>query len=289
MSYYKRALPVLSVLILPVLAHAHAVVGDRVFPATLSVDDPGVSDEIDLENGRFKDGDGNANTTSFEYNKTLTKDFALSVEGAWVDADEAKGLDNFGLGAKYVFYTNTRHELMLSTGLDWDIGGSGASRVGESFSTITPTIYAGKGMGDLPDAMAYLKPFAVTGNLGYAVPTRNFTAGDRNAQAIEWGATVQYSIPYLQQHVKDFDLPMPLAKAIPVVEFSLETPTNGADSGRTTGTINPGVIFMGQDVQLGLEAQLPLNSDSGHGVGYLAQVHFYLDDIFPTTIGRPIW
>lgn len=285
----RIALTFLSALLVPLAAHAHAIVGDRVFPATMAVDDPGVSDELDTQTGRLKDNDGGTSTTSFEYDKTITKDFALSIGGAWIDGDDAKGLDNFSAGAKYVFYTNAEHELMLSTGIDWDIGGSGSTKVADSFSTLTPTIFFGKGMGDLPDSMAYLKPFALTGSLGYAVPTQNFSDGERNAQAVEWGFTVQYSIPYLQQHVKDFDLPKPLANAIPVVEFAFETPTNGASNGTTTGTINPGVIFMGQQMQLGLEAQLPLNSDSGHGVGYLAQMHFYLDDIFPSTIGRPIW
>ena len=287
----KLAFAFLPALLLPLAgAHAHAVAGDRVFPATLAVDDPGVSDELTLpEVGHFKDSDGSATTTSFEYTKTLTKDLGLSLEGAWIDNDDSKGFDNFGLGAKYVFYTDAPHELMLSTGLDWDIGGSGSRHVAERFSTITPAVFVGKGLGDLPDSMAYLKPFAVTGSLGYAMPMQNFSDGERNAQAVEWGATVQYSIPYLQQHVKDWDIPKPFANAIPVVEFAFETPTNGEDNGRTTGTINPGVIFMGHSTQLGLEAQLPLNSESGHGVGYLVQAHFYLDDLFPTTLGRPIW
>ncbi len=298
----KLALTLLSATLLPLTAaHAHAVVGDRVFPATLAVDDPGVSDELNTQIGRFKSGDDGApptgtTTTSFDYTKTITQDFGLSVGGAWLDNDGTRGFDNFSAGAKYVFYKDAPHEFMLSTGLDWDMGGTGAKSVGaESFSTLTPALFVGKGMGDLPDSLGYLKPFAVTGSLGYAFPTRNFTtdpdSGDRerNAQSVAWGGTLQYSVPYLQQHVKDFGLPMPLANAIPTVEFAFETPTNGDSSGRTTGTVDPGVIFMGQTMQLGLEAQLPLNADSGHGVGYLAQVHFYLDDIFPHTLGRPIW
>ena len=204
--------------------------------------------------------------------------------------------NNFAVGAKYVFLKNPEHELMLSTGLDADIGGTGTKRVGaESFSTLTPALFVGKGFGDLPDSAAWLKPFAVTGSLGYAIPTRDFSTdpdtGDktRNPESVEWGATLQYSVPYLQQHVKDMEFPAWVGSAIPVVEVALETPTNGEQSGHTTGTINPGVIFMGQQVQVGLEAQLPLNGDSGSGVGYVAQLHFYLDDFFPTTLGRPIW
>jgi hypothetical protein len=31
-----------------------------------------------------------------------------------------------------------------------------------------------------------------------------------------------------------------------------------------------------------------MNGESGHGVGFLGQLHFYLDDIFPSTFGQPL-
>ena len=57
----------------------------------------------------------------------------------------------------------------------------------------------------------------------------------------------------------------------------------------TTGTINPGVIWVGNYFQVGVEAMIPINRQSGTGVGAIAQLHLFLDDIFPTTIGRPIF
>jgi hypothetical protein len=33
---------------------------------------------------------------------------------------------------------------------------------------------------------------------------------------------------------------------------------------------------------------IPTNSASGHGIGGVVQLHFYLDDLFPNTIGKPI-
>jgi hypothetical protein len=68
---------------------------------------------------------------------------------------------------------------------------------------------------------------------------------------------------------------------IPIVEFALQTPTDGKKAGHTTGTINPGIIWFGRYVQLGIEAQFPVNGASGKNVGVLAQLHFYLDDILP--------
>jgi hypothetical protein len=282
-------------------AYAHAIVGDRIFPATLAIDDPGISDEADAPqiDSLRQPGDGGgpstrSNSTSADISKRITDDFGISLGGSWLDEGGSHGLDNFDAGAKYVFFTDPAHETMLSFGADWDIGGTGAARVGaEDFSTFTPAFFFGRGMGDLPDSAELLKPIAITGTLGYAMPDRDFSTDadtgerSRNPQSVEWGFTTQYSIPYLQQHVRDMDIPAPFSNAIPIVEFAFSTPTSG--DGHTTGTINPGVIFMGQDLQLGLEAQLPINSASGTGVGYMAQLHFYLDDIFPKTFGRPLW
>jgi hypothetical protein len=63
---------------------------------------------------------------------------------------------------------------------------------------------------------------------------------------------------------------------------------NFGNSALTTGTINPGMIWVGNYFQVGAEAVVPVNSASGHGVGFLGQLHLYLDDMFPTTIGRPL-
>jgi hypothetical protein len=50
-----------------------------------------------------------------------------------------------------------------------------------------------------------------------------------------------------------------------------------------------GIIWAGQYVQLGIEAVIPLNNRSGNHVGWIAQLHFFLDDLFPHTIGRPVF
>jgi hypothetical protein len=34
---------------------------------------------------------------------------------------------------------------------------------------------------------------------------------------------------------------------------------------------------------------IPVNRQSGGNVGVIAQLHFFLDDIFPNSLGRPIF
>jgi hypothetical protein len=48
------------------------------------------------------------------------------------------------------------------------------------------------------------------------------------------------------------------------------------------------VIWAGRTMQFALEAIIPINSQSGHGVGAQAQLHWFLDDLFPHSIGRPL-
>jgi hypothetical protein len=54
-------------------------------------------------------------------------------------------------------------------------------------------------------------------------------------------------------------------------------------------TVNPGIIWAGQYVLAGGGGGDPVNSRSGNRLGWIAQLHFFLDDLFPKTIGRPIF
>lgn len=274
-----------SPLLFPSLASAHAIAGDRVFPATMAVDDPGVGDEANLVYGHQRvpgdDGDQSINTFDFEYDKLITPRLALSVTGSYEMQNNptARGFNNFGLGLKYLLYVNEAHEFMTSVGVNAEFGGTGSRAIADNFSTISPTVYVGKGMGDLPDSLAYLRPIALTAE---AAPALTTGAGQPNA--FNYGFTFQYSLPYLQQHVRDLGLPQPLANIIPIVEVPLSR-----SQGQTTGTVNPGFIWVNRYGQFGVEAQIPVNRASGSHVGILVQAHIFLDDVAPRTLGKPLF
>lgn len=286
----------LSIALAPSCASAHAVVGDRVFPATMAVDDPGVSDEFNTTFGHIKtpndDGDDmNVNTVSYEWDKLITKNLAFSVSSQYVNQNapgggSARGWDNLTVGAKYLVYANARHEFMASVGLAAEIGGTGARSIANSFSTFTPTFYFGKGFGDLPASLGYLRPFAITGEIGPNITT---ASSDNGPNSLGWGVTLQYSIPYLQSQVKDLGLPQPLSNLVPVVEFPMSTCTAGACAGQTTGTANPGLLWLNRYGQFGVEAQIPVNRASGTHTGILLQAHVFFDDVFPHSIGKPLF
>ena len=289
---------------------AHGFAGKRFFPATLVTEDPFVADELSLptvSTQKFSaNGDEAASreaTFSGDISKRITSNFGVGFGATYVQVEpeggeKARGFDNLEASLKYQFYTDERHETILSAGLDVDIGGSGAKRIGaESFSTFTPSLFFGKGFGDLPDGMEMLRPLAVTGQLGVAIPSRSSSTTfndegeaeiERHPNFLQWGFAFQYSLIHLQSFVKDVGLKEPWNRMIAVVEIPLSTGLNRGASG-TTGTVNPGVIWSGRYAQLALEAQIPINNRSGRSVGWIAQLHFYLDDMFPTTIGKPIF
>jgi hypothetical protein len=141
----------------------------------------------------------------------------------------------------------------------------------------------------------------VTGTLGYAIPVQGHEriedldcggcAPLRQAttRSLEWGVAFEYSLRYLQSQVTDLGLPAFVNQLTPLVEVAASTPVANARGEATTGTINPGVLWSGRRVQFGLEAQIPMNRASGSSVGVLFQVHWYLDDLFPQSLGKPLW
>jgi len=289
-------------------AVAHGFAGKRFFPATLVTEDPFVADELSLPTIGYRkvpgEGDGSAareTDFSVDMSKRITENFGVGFGATYKeirpdDGDTQRGFDNLAASVKYKFYQSNEHEVIVSAGIDWDIGGSGSKRVGaESFSTFTPALFFGKGFGDLSDDMKYLRPFAATGQVGVGIPSRSSTTtvndeGDveRHPHTLQWGFAIEYSIPYLNANVQGTGWSEPFNQLIPVVEFAFSTALDCGEHG-TTGTINPGVIWAGRYIQLAAEAVIPVNGRSGSRVGFLAQLHFFLDDLFPTMIGKPIF
>jgi hypothetical protein len=305
----------LSILSCAILAGApvaaHGVAGDRFFPATLATDDPAVADELSLPTiAHVRTGDDPSATQTDiagEYSKRLTRNLGISFAGAWTHLSSPgeapqSGFQNLETTLKYQFLTSAKREAILSAGVSVEWGGTGGANVGaEEIGTVTPTLYFGKGAGDLPEALNLAKPFAVTGLVGYAIPMRDHELvadpvcgscspiRQATTRSVTYGVTLQYSLRYLSAHVKDFGLPNFVNQLTPLVEFAATTPVQNGHGAPTTGTVNPGVIWSGRRVQLGLEAQVPINRQSGRSIGVLFQVHWFLDDLFPRSFGRPIW
>ncbi len=278
-------------------ASAHGFAGDRFFPATILTDDPFVADEMSLPTIAFNpvQSDGTRELDlDADLSLLIAPSWNFTLSNGWTHlktpgAPSAVGFTGLTTGTQYQLFINAEHEAMALAGLDVNWGNTGRLSVGApAFTTLSPTFDFGKGFGDLPPSLRWLRPFALTGNLSFDFPTETETNGTPNPNNFNYGFAVEYSIPYLQSEVKDLGLGAPFNRLIPLVEFALTTPLNRGRTGMTTGTVQPGVIWAGQYFQIGAEMIIPTNSLSGHGIGGVVQLHFYLDDLFPNSIGRPI-
>jgi hypothetical protein len=285
-------------------ALAHCFVGARFLPATLAIDDPCVADEMSLPTVAWsKTADvppASQLDLSFDFSKRITENFGITVSQGWTSLRQAdgtltQGFGNFETTFQYQILKDREHELAILAGLivDWGHTGSTGSGFATDFSLVTPTLYFGKGFGDLPSSFGAIRAFAVTGQVGYQIPTSSFdfTQNAFIPQQLVYGASLQYSMPYLKSEIIDLGLPDFINHLIPIIEVSLTTPVsnNFGNPYTTTGTVNPGVIWVGSYFQVGLEAMVPINRQSGTGVGVIGQLHLYLDDMFPSTVGQPLF
>jgi hypothetical protein len=60
-----------------------------------------------------------------------------------------------------------------------------------------------------------------------------------------------------------------------------------ATSTVTVGAIDPGLVYLRDEWQIGAEAIIPINARAEKASGWMASINFYLDRIFPEALGRP--
>src|SRR6267378_1696245 len=295
-----------------------AYVGDRYFPSTLATTVPTPADFYNPP--YFVKLPDTATTHEIDipstYSRLVTKDWGVFFTETFRILDVANkgrlsGFDNLVIGTQYQLYTNPEHQFVFTVGGTAAIGGTGAPGIASSFSTLTPTVYIGKGFGDLPDSVAWLRPLTISATAAVAVPTESSTltslgsvnlprseagafnslstlptgpttlAAAINPKILQLGFALEYSLVTNQYTGPNRTGTRYAEGWVPLVEFTTATPLNGPLAGRTTGTINPGVIWVNRYLQVGVEAIIPIDARSGRDLGVRAQAHLYLSEIFP--------
>src|SRR6266478_5450289 len=172
MRLLRAGLPGLVIMFVPLSESvAHEIVGNRFFPTTLTIDDPGVNDELSLPTvANFKTGDDPSfrqRDISGEFSKRITEAFAVSFGSTYSSFRPpggptgmgAAGFQNLETTFKYRVFKDPVHEFVMSVGLSVEWGGTGSASVGaDPFNTYTPTLWFGKGLGDLPDTLSWIRP-----------------------------------------------------------------------------------------------------------------------------------
>src|SRR5882672_4330628 len=110
-------------------AFAHGIAGKRVFPTTLTLDDPAVSDEASLPTIQYQRHGTDDGGTAFrqtditaEYDKRITEHLGVAINYGYTMQDQIGqpslyGFQNLVTTLKYQFLQNAPHELLMSAGV----------------------------------------------------------------------------------------------------------------------------------------------------------------------------
>lgn len=299
---------------LPGVARAHGVAGPRLFVSTLLIDDPNVADEATLPLFFWLPQPTSPGTAApqqyelnFEWDKRITENLGFGINDGYTwlrtpGAKTANGWQNLSVTLKYKPYVSPEHEFMMSVGVIRNFartganGTNGAALDNDDTSSTIPTFYFGKGLGDLP--IGLLRAFSVTGTFGYQIADeklKSFTdsmgnVSFNNGTSNQWvgGMSVQYSLLYLQSQVKDFNFPEWVNRLTPLVEVTWSSPASKPTNDSTQYLIGAGVNYTAVNYAVTVEMLIPGNRQTGSHLGLVAALHFYFDDMFPTTLGKPL-
>jgi hypothetical protein len=305
----RTSVVVLAALACAQTADGHGIAGNRYFDGTMTFDDPAVADEAILplfiyQQYPAQDSGVAESRINVAFARLLTPTLAFTLDSGWLHQNwpigHTSGFDKTDVGLKYEAYRNNQHETLVSVSLAWGIGHSGSVAVGtDAPDTIQPGIFLGKGFGDLPDQLSWLRPFAVTGAVVDEIPlgsvgralSPNLATGRFDTvispavETLHWGFSIQYSTLYLTSRF-DGGPPReePLNQWVPLVEFRFDSPRGQP----TAATANPGFAYVAVTWQVSAEAIIPLNHAGGTGPGFRTQLLFFLDDLVPSLFGKPL-
>ena len=268
-------------------ANAHAIAGQRLFPSTLIFDDPGIGAELPLVFSHTRADGATTNDLDIAVTKPITQNFSLIAGSDYAGitppgAPAARGWGNLKLGGVWQVYRNADTESIGSFSISRSFAHTGSRAVREDFSTWSPEFDFGQGFGKA--RASWLRPLALTGAIRLDLPN-----APNEPRMLNWGLSLQYSVPYLQNFVKYAGIKAPFDKMIPIVELPMRTCLDRGCHGQTTGYVAPGVIWIGHYVQWGIELLNPVNRRTGNSVGVMFGIDFYLDDLASHCFGAPLF
>jgi hypothetical protein len=138
-------------------------------------------------------------------------------------------------------------------------------------------------------------PLSITG----IDPSTGTISIDQSPTALTYGATVQYSLLYMNSFVHEvpefFRHLIPTFEAVfstPISNIGPSIPDSVPGTHETTGIYGPGLYYLGRlgpiSFELGAVAAIPINRASGRHVGALAILDLFLDDMLPDSLGKPL-
>jgi hypothetical protein len=273
-------------------AGAHGVVGQRTFIEPFITEDANPKNEFVIARPEWTGAD-NAHALGYGFGleKKLADRFSITLDSEWdrilpggSEESSESGFNNLGITLKYAFFMNPDHEAIVSFAVESTAPTGTEDVEAEPDWAFKPFFLYGKGFGDLPDGLRYLRPLAVQGDFGPEVST-----GPGTETTFAHDLCFQYSIPYLQAAVVDLGIGWPFNDLIGVTEFNFEHVVHGEESGTNVISMTPGIVYMDRRLEIGFAARAPL-SGSAHDEfhwGIIGIIDLFIDDLWPATKWQP--
>jgi hypothetical protein len=271
------------ILLVPGIATAHGVVGNRIFINPIVGNDAFPDNAFDLTTRR----------SNYEFSllpqleKQLSGTSSLLFTGGWVRQPETTGSTDLSIYFRQSVYKSAPHELefTVSSLLVLPIGNRQIANQG--YTHLGGELLLAKGLGDLPDSRSfkYLRPLALQTEVGYA----DRIQGPANSDVFG-NLELEYSLEYLDDFVERLHLVRPLVEFVPYVQFNY---TQSFIASRLTTKpdfrLTPGLAYLGDYCELSVGAQVALNgaAPSGDHVALIGLVEVFYDDLFPVLSWNP--
>jgi hypothetical protein len=273
-------------------AHAHGVVGERSFIEPFITEDVNPKNEFVIARPQWTQGsDAKTMSLGFGLEKKIADMTSITLEGEWdsvsplpPDEPQTTGFNNLGITLKQAFFINPEHEAIVSAAVEATAPVGSAAVGAEQDWSFKPFLLYGKGFGDLPKALRFLRPLAVQGDIGPEIGIDH-----ARTTVLDYNFAWQYSIPYLQSSVYDLGWGWPFNDLIAVTEFNFEHGVHGEDSGQARYFTTPGIVYMDRFVEIGVAGRFPLTAQAHNEInwGVIGIVDLFIDDIFPFTKWQP--
>jgi hypothetical protein len=273
-------------------AIAHGVVGDYVFLEPLITQDPTPANELDILGPSWvRSSDANTYAISSSIEKVLYLDdnhmprVSAGVGTNWSHASTFEGpsrdgWDDLDMFAKFSPYYSLEHEFLISFVLQVQVPVGNQAVEEQNHTSVGPAFLWEKGMGDLPNwkGVKYLRPFGIQSDFGYLPAVGGHTSHNMVADA-----TIEYSLPYLSNNVKDIGLKWPLRNLYLFNEINYDQLITGP-SGETFPSLlaTPGIAYVSYHFELSIGTQFALNqaSVSENHAAVLGLLDIFYDSIF---------
>ncbi len=286
---------VLFIGMIPESSFGHGVIGKRLFVEPIATEDANIFSEYDLVIPSYIKGEeGDELELGTSFTLRLTERLGVEIEAEWTARNPDEGssdtlFNNIELVMKYVAHTDPRREWIATAALIVELPVGENDEEVDNFTSFGTGIFYGKGMGNLPESLKFFRPFMLQGD--FVVEHGLTNDVEESANTLKYDVALYYSLPYLQQFVKDVGIPAPFSRLFPMIELNVEQVLNGEDRGDREVFIRPGFMWVGKSVQVGLAAIVPANSKAREEADYgvTGIISLFLDDYFPKQFKDPFF